>query len=551
MPLTANFLADFSSFINAAKSATASTDELVAAAGKVGATMDQAVAHAATTLRTVGQSVADFGKQAWSVLNSSQLKQFGSDVATFASGFIHEFSEAEASTSRLTAALKAAGNASPEVTKAYADMATNLQKISTFSDEALTDAQTLFTTVGKIGPESMEATLRATMDLAAGMAGQGMTLESAALLVAKAAASDGESLGKLKLILGDSIQPGASFAEVMEAIRRKFDGQFAAAVKTTAGSMENLKNQMSDVNEQIGQVFAENLKTLIGLFQSLPESVQTFIIAAVAIGTAIAPILISLSSLVTLLGSTGIGGAIGAAAGAIGEFLLPILSTLGGALLTAAEAVGAFVAGLVGWPAVIIAAIVALAAGIYFYWDEIVAFLQKAVEKVKYFLTEVLPRAFTSVVETVKTWYYQMKYWLYDQFVGLVDLLVKEPDRISDAFKWMFNNVVGFSYVPDMVEGIAKEFGRLDRVMVDPALAAVDDVNAAFGEGVDPFNLSPAALAGAGGGAGRGASSPVTVTVNMSGMFSTDDPQTRSMVSDLVSNAVMQGMRGGRLLGTA
>jgi hypothetical protein len=42
----------------------------------------------------------------------------------------------------------------------------------------------------------------------------------------------------------------------------------------------------------------------------------------------------------------------------------------------------------------------------------------------------------------------------------------------------------------------------------------------------------------------------VTVNVNMSGMFGTDDPQTRSMMADLVSDAVMQGMRNTRRLGT-
>jgi hypothetical protein len=41
------------------------------------------------------------------------------------------------------------------------------------------------------------------------------------------------------------------------------------------------------------------------------------------------------------------------------------------------------------------------------------------------------------------------------------------------------------------------------------------------------------------------------ITLNMTGMLGTDDPQTRQIMSDLVSNAVMQGMRGGRLLGTA
>ena len=41
------------------------------------------------------------------------------------------------------------------------------------------------------------------------------------------------------------------------------------------------------------------------------------------------------------------------------------------------------------------------------------------------------------------------------------------------------------------------------------------------------------------------------ITLNMSGMLGTDDPQTRAQITNLISNAVMQGMKSGRLLGTA
>jgi hypothetical protein len=548
MPLTANFLADFSSFINAAKSATASTDELVAAAGKVGATMDQAVAQAGASLRSVGAGVAEFGRQAWSVLNSSQLKAFASDVTTFVSGYVNEFSKAEAANARLEQSLKNAGLATPEIAKLYSDMAKQIQDSTRFASSEVKDAISLFTTIGKVGPDAMKETLDATANLAAYMR---VDFNTAAGIMMKAASSDGEALGKLKTILGDAYKPGMDFAGVVAAINAKFGGQALADLQTTNGQLEHLKNQMSDINEVIGERLAKSLETVYGWFQKLPTGMQDFLLTIGTVASKLEPVLLSLAAFVSILGSTGIGGALASAGSAIGGFIGWLGPILLDALIAAAEAVAGFVAGLIGWPAVIIAAIIALATGIYFYWDEIVAFLKTAVEKIKNFLTVSLPNAFQSAADTVAKWYYQVKYWLGDQFLKLVDQVTSAVDKIPDAFNWMFNSVVGFSSVPDMVNGIAREFGRLDRVMVDPALAAVDDVNAAFAEGVDPFNLSPAALATAGTGAGRASSSPVTVTVNMSGMFSTDDPQTRSMVSDLVSNAVMQGMRGGRLLGTS
>lgn len=547
MPLTAQFLADFSSFLKACADATTSTDELVAAAGKVGATMDQAVAQAAGSLRSVGASVADFGKQAWSVLNSSQLREFAGDVSDFVSHYVGEFSKAEAANARLEQSLKDAGLATPDVTKAYEDMAVSLAKVSTFSSGAIKDAMALFTTIGKIGPDAMKSTLEATMNLAAFWQ---TDLVSASNILLKAAASNGEALGRLKTVLGDSYTPGMNFAQMMEAINAKFGGQYTAQVQTTAGSFENLKNQLSDIDERIGATLAENLKTLFGIFQSAPGWVQDTALTMYSLGKALEPILISLAALVSLLGATGLGGAIASAGGAVLEFVGVALAGLGTALsgigpwlVAAGEAIAGFVAGLVGWPAVIIAAIAALAAGIYFYWDEIVAFLKKAVEKITYFLTDLLPRAFQATVQTVANWYYQMKYYLQDKFTELVDTVKNNVDLLPGYFLSAARQIVGFSIVPDMIDGIANEFARLDRVMVDPTLAAVDDVTDAFATASGP-TLTPAA-----GALGRGGA--VSVTVNMSGMLGTDDPQTRSMISDLVSNAVMQGMRGGRLLGTA
>ena len=548
MPLTANFLADFSSFINAAKSATASTDELVAAAGKVGATMDQAVAQAGASLRSVGAGVAEFGRQAWSVLNSQQLKNFASDVTSFVSGYVSEFAKAESANTRLEQSLINAGLAAPEVAKQFNDMAKQIQETSRFSSTEVKEAIAAFVTIGKVAPEAMMETLQATANLAAFM---NVDFVSAANVMLRAASSDGEALGRLKTILGDSYVPGMNFAQIIGVINSKFGGQALKDLQSTAGQMEHLKNQMSDINEVIGERLAKSLETVYGWFQKLPEGVQNFLLTVGTIASKLEPVLISLGSLVVVLKGTGLGGALAAAGEAIAGFLGWLGPIFLDALIAAGEAVAAFVAGLIGWPAVIIGAIAALAAGIYFYWDEIVAFLKTAVEKIKGFLTVTLPNALQTAADTVAKWYFQIKYWLGDQFLSLIDKVTSAVDKIPDAFQWMFNSVVGFSYVPDMVNGIAKEFGRLDRVMVDPALAAVDDVNAAFAEGVDPFNLSPAALAGASSSTGRGAGGPVTITVNMSGMFSTDDPQTRSMVSDLVSNAVMQGMRGGRLLGTA
>jgi hypothetical protein len=233
------------------------------------------------------------------------------------------------------------------------------------------------------------------------------------------------------------------------------------------------------------------------MFQSLPEGIQTFILAAIGIGTALAPILVSITSLVSLLGAAGVGTALAAAGAAI----LPFLGTL--ALLAAA-----------------VAAIVA----VWQNWDVISEIVARVYNSVKKFLLDGLS-------------------WIFNQVTGLLG-------KVVAAFQWAADAIALHSIVPDMVNAIGSDFGRLQGVMVRPALSAVDDVMDGFsGMATAISSIQPGTAAGL-VGAGRG-SGPVSVTVNMSGMMGTDDPQTRAMVRDIVSDAVMQGMRGSRLMGTA
>lgn len=628
MPLTANFIADFSSFLTATGDATAATEKFVDSAGAMGRAVDESIAATVDRVKSMGASLVEFGKNAWTVVSSDEMKKFAGDVKDFVSGYVSEFAESELATARMQAAIenwsKASGGNVDAVMAQYNELAGSLQKVSRFSDEAIADTISTLTTMGKVAPEQMEKTLKATMDLATAMK---MDLPAATKLMAKAASSDGESLGKLKAILGDSVEKGDDFNKVVEAISQTMGGAFAKAADTTQGKIDILNNQFSDFNEKVGEVLSENLKTVLDLFNSLPEGVQTFAVAAVSLGTALAPILVSFSSLISLIG-TFVGAQGIAAAGAAIVAFLPWL-----------------------------AAIVAAVAAVYYawkYWDEIVAWTKKAVGAIGDYLVD-LGKELIAPITYAEQLYNGIKTWLYDALVGLIDKVVGLPGRVTGAFKNMFNALVGHSIVPETIAGIGAEFMKLPDIMVVPAEQSVEQTIGAFdrlqesglasvhymtetiadefatlpdamvaplqqavvgvqqavadvqqavtplsgfaalaAEGFAPAGL-PADQAAAdrdwnmsqGLGhlyAGRGASLPgyspdsvrdfgwgapsvlspdaqsaawgrgttnVNTTVNMSGMLDTNDPQTRARVGDLVSDSVMQGMRNGRLLGTA
>jgi hypothetical protein len=431
--LSATFVADFSSFMTATKDAVAAMQGFKLSAQDLGPAADRGLAATAQQAEQIGR----------------QLQRVGADAVAASQVFIAAFAEEQEAVGRLTTALETTGQATPAVIAAYGEMATQFQNTTKYADEAITSTQAVLTTIGRVGPEQMQLALTAVTNLASGMK---IDLATAAQMVAKAIGSGGESLGKLKVALGDTIQPGMDTADMLQAINEKFGPAATAEMQTYNGQMAQLNNTMSDFQEMVGKVLVENLSGLLKAFQSLPEPVQKFTVAVVAIGTVIAPVLVSLAALVSMLAATGIGAA----------------------LLSALGAIVALLTGPVG----LVIAIAAVLAAVVYNWD--------------------------AIVDYTKQLYTGIKTWLVDKFDGIVASVKERLAAMAGYFKGLYQSVIGGSSVPDLMQGIDQQFGRLDSLMVDPALAATADVSRAFrdmhGAQAATAATGRLALGGAGGG---------------------------------------------------
>ena len=89
------------------------------------------------------------------------------------------------------------------------------------------------------------------------------------------------------------------------------------------------------------------------------------------------------------------------------------------------------------------------------------------------FLSTEVPAFIQRMVDGVARW---LTGKLFDVLKGVID----KVKFVSDAFFRLYDAVVGNSYVPDMVEGIAHWMGKLDAGMVRPALGATDATREAF-----------------------------------------------------------------------
>jgi TP901 family phage tail tape measure protein len=97
---------------------------------------------------------------------------------------------------------------------------------------------------------------------------------------------------------------------------------------------------------------------------------------------------------------------------------------------------------------------------------------------------EVVARVFVAakdvVIGAAAALYDGVKTWMLDRFTAIVDGVKAKVDAVTGFFKDMYVAVVGGSYVPDMVDGIRDQFGRLQGAMVRPALDAAAQVSGAF-----------------------------------------------------------------------
>lgn len=89
-------------------------------------------------------------------------------------------------------------------------------------------------------------------------------------------------------------------------------------------------------------------------------------------------------------------------------------------------------------------------------------------------------RAKDAVIGTVTALYNGVKTWLLDKFTAIVDGVKQRIDAVTGFFNNMYDAVVGNSYVPDMLDRIRDEFGRLPTVMVAPAEDATARVEEQF-----------------------------------------------------------------------
>jgi hypothetical protein len=170
------------------------------------------------------------------------------------------FLEAERATAKLTGAIAATGQAGKISVKAITDLASALQKTTTYADEATVSAAAMLQQLAGLTERGLKQALPVVQDLAAAM---GMDLEAAATLVGKAIAGNTAGLTRYGIEVKEGATKSETFANVIEGLNDKFAGMAEQLGKTTGGQLVIFRNEIDDLKESIGALLADALNPLL------------------------------------------------------------------------------------------------------------------------------------------------------------------------------------------------------------------------------------------------------------------------------------------------
>ncbi len=272
----------------------------------------------------------------------------GAAITGFAALSIKTAAETEVVNTRLATVLKSTGEAAGLTFDELTKMATGLQDVTTFGDEAVKETQALLLTFTKIGKDVFPQALETVLDMSVAL---GQDTKQGAIQLGKALNDPILGVTALQRVgvqftesQKEQIEVLVKSGKTMEAqkvilaeLTTQFGGQARAEAETFSGQIKQLRNDFGDLLEAIGEnllpflkdtfvpFVREVIQTITGWIEANPELARTIIVITAAIGgllLILGPLLILMPGIVATMslfaGPAGVAGATTALAGAAG-----------------------------------------------------------------------------------------------------------------------------------------------------------------------------------------------------------------------------------------
>jgi phage-related protein len=291
---------------------------------------------------SMGRSMSDFGG---TMTTHVTLPLLAAGAAVFAA-----FSEEEEAIARMTGALRANAGQANVTGDEIRNLASQLQKTTTFADDATISAAGLLLTFHNIrnelgdGNKVFDRTLVAAQNLSAAL---GTDLESATMQLAKALENPATGLTALsrsgttftaqqKDMIRTMVDAGDTLGAqrmILDVVESQYGGMAETMAQTTQGKIKQSLNTLGDSMEQFGALLvpmvdkvSEFIKQLgDGLANLEPETRQTIVMFA-GIAAAIGPVLLVMGKLITSV--VAIKGVLAGIAAAVSAPVLAVIAVI-------------------------------------------------------------------------------------------------------------------------------------------------------------------------------------------------------------------------------
>jgi phage-related minor tail protein len=429
-------------------------------------TMDTAAfekgnSHAQKLLKSTQRQFENVAKKVYGVGQALTVGVTAPLVA-FGTVAVREATEAAKAMGQVNAVLASMGPTAGKTADQLKKAADAFETKSLFeADEILTKLTANLLTFGNVAGEQFDRAQQAAINMSARL---GQDLQSSAIQVGKALNDPIKGMTALTRVgvqftaaqkeqikaLVESGQVAKAQGIILTELERQFAGAAEAAQNTdpfnkAADAFRQMAEQVGTALLPVIPVFTDAIVKLANAFSSLSPETQKWVIIAAAVGAALGPMLVGLAGLISSVG-----------------ILLPLIIKLGPAFVVLGKGIAAarlaalaFLPALI--PILVPLGLVAIAVGAvylaYKNWDKIEPIVKRMAAGVEGHI---------------------------NRLKGILSALLAPITTVTNAFRTMYDRVVGHSYVPDMVDEIGAQMARLDAVMVEPVKAATTKAAEAF-----------------------------------------------------------------------
>jgi hypothetical protein len=208
-------------------------------------------------------------------LSVEALKMAARELVKIGQESIDKFVQQEKAETSLNAALQITGKYSDATAKELQKLASDLQGVTEYGDEASLSALALTQQLADLSEDQLKAVLPRIQDFSAALR---VDLNTAASLFGKTIGSSTNALARYGIEIDTGLDKSEKFEQLMSQLDSKFGGFAQTVGDTTAGDLAQLDNAIGDLAESFGELLidlAPAIDMITGAIGAIKDYVDT------------------------------------------------------------------------------------------------------------------------------------------------------------------------------------------------------------------------------------------------------------------------------------